>query len=458
MPHRALVLLLIPGLAAAAASAPPPADQDRPVPIAVRPERAQALYLLQGDATPERPVGDAIVLRDVRIPARVGDKGKLELDLARDGTFKPAKGVVAVSLPKPDGKGTLKLELLLTKAEDGAWRYRTLTQLTAQIGTERLVVVDGDGDGVFNEAGVDAIAWPGCVYAFPLPGSDERWCTPTLALAGLAFGPGGEDARVSGRPIATSEQAALPVLLDINQQRAALGLTPRPESAELSPPLQRHCQYMVGTGVLAHPEQEGVPGYSAEGHAAGMASILGMGTPAEALARQMINTFYHRQDVVRPDTLAFGVGYAGRFGGIDGRRALGGPQRYPVQVPVPDQVEVPTRFSPEAPDPIGGDRDAGFPVTVYFDGGAPTLTAWTLEAEATTGSTAGKRTPVECYVFDAAQGGAVDFNRMQHVVGLIAKQPLAEATRYHVSLTVGGDRQWTRAWSFATIGAKRPQR
>jgi hypothetical protein len=449
-------LFLLAGAAIAADSshASPQAagGADRPVPIAMRAERAQVLWHVQGDAGLDHPVGDAITLLGTAIPAHLADKGALELDVARDGHFKPAKGVVTVSVPKREGKGNVKLDLLLTKGEDGAWRYRTLTQLTVQIGTDRLVVIDVDGDGAFNHAGVDAMAWAGDDYAFPLPSAGERWCTPTLDLSGLAFGELGEEPKVVGRPLAANVTACLAVLKGINEARAGYGLTPRPEEPALSAALQKHCHYMVGTGKLAHPEEPGNPNYSEDGNAAGMSSILGMGHAPESIAAGMIMTFYHRQDVVRPQTLAFGLGFEGQFGGIDGRRALGAEAHWPVLVPEPDQYEVPLRFAPESPDPIGGARDAGFPITAYFDSPGLVLKSWKLEAL----PDRGQPRSLDCYTFDSRGGGDVNFNGFQKVVGLVPKEPLAEATRYRVALTVEVDgKDWKRTWEFATVGTKR---
>lgn len=35
------------------------------------------------------------------------------------------------------------------------------------------------------------------------------------------------------------------------------------------------------------------------------------------------STYFRRQEVIRPETLAFGVGYEGSYGGIDGRSVMG---------------------------------------------------------------------------------------------------------------------------------------
>ncbi|MBC8034884.1 MAG: alpha-glucosidase C-terminal domain-containing protein, partial [Chitinophagaceae bacterium] len=53
---------------------------------------------------------------------------------------------------------------------------------------------------------------------------------------------------------------------------------------------------------------------------------------AEEDVLMMVQTYFHRQDVIRPNTLAFGVGYEGKYGGIDGRTSLApaAAEQYPV--------------------------------------------------------------------------------------------------------------------------------
>jgi hypothetical protein len=440
-------------VAAAATPASAPAN-DRPIPLTLRAERAQAMYQVQGGATVDHPIGEALVLGGERFPARVTDQGHLEIDLARDGKPKPVRpGPLTVTLGKPEDKRRAKLEIYVVHGADQTWTYRTITQLSGQLGDEPIAVIDVDGDGVFNEPGVDGISLGGRDYAFPLPAGDEHWCTGKLIVTGLSFGAMGEQPKLVGRPLATTVSDTLAELLAINVERLKVGLTPRPENPALSAPLQKHCKYLVTLGKLSHPEEPGKAGYSPEGHEAGMNSILGMGRPPEGVAANMVATFYHRQDVVRPDTRAFGVGYEGTMAGIDGRRDLGARATWPILVPAPDQSEVPTHFNQENPDPIGGDQAAGYPITVYFGSGGLRLTAWKLEQLDKAGPKA-----VDCYVFDSTKGGNVQFNGYQRVVGLIAKEPLADAAVYRVSMTVdGAGGAWTKTWQFSTVGAKLPR-
>jgi len=457
-----IVPALILTVVAAVAVEPPPAAPaaDRAVTVRLQPEKAQAVYRTQLLADPDRPIGDAITLAGRAIAARLTAKGELELDLKGDGKFRSfsRSGLATVSVDLPLAEGKIKplaISLFVQKGTDGTWTYRNATQLTLAIGGESLAIIDVDGDGVWNEAGVDGMVWAGQTWLFPLPTADERWCTASLDCTGLTFGPQGQDPRLSARPLATTVPEALPVLRNVNHERVLIGLTPRPENLRLSADLQKHCQYMMLNDKLSHPEDAGKPGYSKEGHEAGMNSILGMGTAAERLGTMMVETYFHRQDVIRPETRAFGVGYAGKYGGIDGRRDMGksAAYRWPVLSPVPDQDDIALAYAKESPDACPGDQAAGYPITAYFGSGKPTLTAWSLTA--VSGKAPGA--PIECYPFDHKTGASAEFSGYQNCVCIMAKDPLQGGTTYEVMLKAEtGGKTWERTWRFTTVGgAKR---
>ncbi len=466
------IVLLGCAAVAAAADATKPAlpahDGDKPIAVKVRVDTAQARYRTQLMGDVDHPVGEAIVLHGLSIPTHLeGPEGKqeLKLDLKKDGTFKSVgKGVQTIALEDPATKAHLKASIYFEKGGGGAWTYRDVTQLTLQIGPDQVALVDVDGDGTFNEPGVDGMCWLGQSYLFPLPAPDERWCTPSLDLTGFSIGALGENPKVEGRPLATTVPDALGVLQGIEQARSTVGLTPRPENTGLSASLQKHCRYMAANRKLTHPEDAGATGYSADGNESGMNSILSQGSAAPDIAAMMMGTFYHRQDVIRPLTRGFGVGYEGAFGGIDGRRDLSSQKvEWPVLCPVPEQVDVPLRFNPEMPDPIAGDRSAGYPITAYFASGKLKLvkSSLTLVAGPASGGTAAAaaKAPIDCYAFDGTSGGDPTFNGYQCVVGLIAKEPLAEGSTYQAMLQVdAAGTPWTKTWRFTTVGAKAPSR
>ena len=419
-------------------------------------------YRAQLVAGPAHPVGEAITIAGQTIPARTSDKGDLELDLhgngkwrsfARASTFPVVLEQPAAKEGGPPRKRPIKIGV--TRDDAGVWTWQNLTVVRVQFGADVLTLVDGNGDGTWNDPHEDLVAWPDEAYAFPLPKEDEPWCTPNLAVTAFTVDAWAEEVTAEAVPITTTCAAATPVLRATNGERVKIGLTPRPEDAALSADLQKHCHWMATNGKLAHAEEPGTPGFSQEGNASGLRSILSAGAPADRVAHGMVTTLYHRQDVIRPETIGFGVGYEGAYGGIDGRTGVGRglPANWPILCPAPGGIDVPPRFSAEAPDPIGGDGSAGFPITAYFATDQVELADHRLVPIAK--NAVGP--PVECYVFDGKQGAEVGINRYQRMAALIPKEPLLAGTTYRVTMsgTVAGQ-AWDRTWEFTTAGGPRP--
>ena len=162
----------------------------------------------------DRPVGDKLDFGGQTMPAKVNDKGALELDLKNDGkprTISQKREIVTVALKgSGDKPRTLNAKLEFRKTEDGKWVYRNLTQLHVVIGTEQFGVVDANGNGAYNDAGVDGIVWEGRSWLFPLPAGPERWCSATMEFSGLEFGPLGENPTVKGKALATTVRRPCP--------------------------------------------------------------------------------------------------------------------------------------------------------------------------------------------------------------------------------------------------------
>ena len=176
---------------------------DMPLRIAMTAQDAAVLFNAQLLGDLDRPVGDAIKLRGLTIPARLDAKGQLEVDLKGDGKFRAIarQDVFSVTL-KGEGEKpkTLNVKLLVFKRDDGTWCYRNITQLQVQIEGEQFSVADANGNGVYNEPGVDGMAWQGGTWLFPLPAKTERWCSATQELTGPQFGPFGEEPAVLVHP------------------------------------------------------------------------------------------------------------------------------------------------------------------------------------------------------------------------------------------------------------------
>ena len=442
-----------------------PKEEEKPLRMLVHAEVAPGFYSAQLLGELDRPIGQSLTLAGLTIPARVDkEKGQLELDLRNDGKFSTYRQEQSLSLnlPREGAKTPLAVKIHLKKQPDGAWTYRNVTQLSVRIENEQFVIVDANGNGVYNEPGVDGIGLQSATYLFPLPSPGERWCTTEQEYTGLSLGPWGEDPKVSGRALATQHAGALPVLKGVIEERLKLGLTPRPEDPKLSSDLQKHCHYMAQSGALGHGEEKGKPGYTPEGAAAGPRSILSQGQPPGHIAAGMVQTYFHRIDVIRPDALAFGVGYEARFGGIDGRTNLrkDHAKLWPVLCPAPGQTDIGLTYGREAPDATPGDDRAGFPVTVQFHTQKLKLTSYTLRAVAAGATGPAKDAPnIECYTYDPKTGAASDMTGYLECVCVIPKDPLQSATEYEVTLNVEVDGQaWARTWRFTTVGGKRPRR
>lgn len=441
---------------------PQAASPDKPIKVVAVLQDRPGTFQSQLVGPLDRPVGDGLTLAGKTHPARINDKGALEIDVEGNGKFRTlGKREVVSFTVKGEGEkpksATLKIEF--RKPEDGPWVCRNLTVLALMIGTEAFFIADADVDGTYNGAGKDGMAWEGQTWLWPLPAEDERWCSATMDFAGIKLGPLGEAPSVEGRPLATTTPAALPVLKGVNEERVRIGLTPRPEDVRLSEELQKHCRYMAANNTLAHPEDKNKPGFSEEGHQAGMRSILSQGMPASEVAFGMVTTYFHRQDVIRPNTLAFGVGYEGAFGGIDGRSKLRpAPSNYwPVLCPVPGQQDVGLFYGKEAPDACPGDNASGYPITVYFGTSSLKLVSHELRAVGPANAPPvplpkGAKLPVvECYVYDPQTGPHCEFTKFQQCVCLIAKDPLKANTLYEVSLEVDvAGKPWSKTWRFST--------
>lgn len=441
-------------------------DDDKALKIVLVPQDSPGHWQAQLLGDLDRPVGDTLSFGGQSIPAKVNDKGGLELDLKNDGKPRVISGkrdIVAIDLKGAGDKPkTLKAKLEFRK-EDGKWVYRNLTQLHVVIGTEQFVVVDANGNGAYNDAGEDGMVWEGRTWLFPLPAESERWCSATMDFTGLQFGPLGESPAVKGKPLATTVPAALPILKGVNEERVQIGLTPRPEDEKLSADLQKHCKYMAMNNTLTHPEDKGKPGYTEEGNKAGLRSILGQGHSADRVASGMVETYFHRQDVIRPGALAFGVGIEGAFTGIDGRTTMGKVPEgaWPVLCPVPGQSGIATNYAKEAPDATPGDGQAGYPITVYFGTASLKLKEWKLSVyppgtmALPVGAKLPPGTPVDCYVFDPTQGASADMTKYQACVCLIPKDPLKVNVDYEVSMTVDvAGKPWSKTWRFSTNVSK----
>src|SRR3954471_757849 len=192
-----LAMLICPGLWAAATKPPvkaaepatpavsPVVGEDKALNVQVVAQDAPSFYGAQLLGDLDRPVGDAIKMKGLSLPARVDAKGQLELDVKGDGKFKviAKQDVIPVTLKgEGDKPKTLNVKLQVFK-KDETWVYRNVTQLLVRIESENFVIIDANGDGIYNAPGVDGMAWENEKYLFPLAASAERWCSATQDFA-----------------------------------------------------------------------------------------------------------------------------------------------------------------------------------------------------------------------------------------------------------------------------------
>lgn len=446
------VMLLLAVLSAGAEEPAKEAAEFKPLRVMARPEQAQRLFKAQLLGELDHPVGGKIEIGGTIIKVEEGGKGELLLEIdGRKRTLGRGPKAVPIKLQRKD-KRTIQACLYFQPKGDGVWTYRNLTVFRLFVGQEQLLLVDANGNGVYNEAGKDGMAWEGYEFLWPVPAKDERWCTQKLELTGLEIEPLGEEVKVSGRPLETRHQAALPVLLDANEERSKLGMTPRPEDPEISDAAQKHCNYMALNNYLGHSEDEGRPGYTREGAASAARSILSMGRGAAKVAEGFVATLWHRQDVIRPDTFLFGVGNKGSYSAIDGREGRGGAESHwwPVLCPAPNQNQVPLNFRHESPEPVPAGVRAGFPVTAYFGTRNLKMNGYTLKK--VNGPQTGEN--IDCWMYGPNLDKQNNMATYQHVVAIIPKAPLSGGTIYEVTFDIevdGAARKLT--WRFCTVGA-----
>lgn len=230
----------------------------------------------------------------------------------------------------------------------------------------------------------------------------------------------------------------------LNRVRKAAGLY----GVELDPVMSRkaelHARYLqinAGRpeldGLRAHHEVPSLPGYTADGAEAGVASVIAFAHEhAPDAIDAWLSTLYHRTPILRRDLLRIGIGRAGAIHVlmVDGEHSPA--IQPPVLFPIPSQRDVPSRFSlGEVPEPrpaawfgtLWADATAmrsGYPVTVAFD-----RSASITEVRATL---ADERGPVEVAT-SSPQAPATGFPQGA-VVAMLPRHPLAPGTRYRATV------------------------
>jgi len=301
---------------------------------------------------------------------------------------------------------------------------------------------DVDGNGKFNDPGIDGWALNKMAYQLPY---EER----TLIGASNVTWRIAEDGsvlryRVEPLPLEPGQRK---ILVDFNQWRFMNGLPAVRISKELTDACNEHCAYMERHG-MTHEQEEGQEGYTPGGANAGKRSCLSEEQPKISVTL-FYASFYHRLPLLWPGTRSIGVGKSRRFTAID---ALTDRQprawSYPIIVPAPNTFGHPTLFAREAPNPIPEGITAGFPITLTFPRGTVVT-----RARATLRLRRGRKNGPEVPVLVSAPDNPAHKNRPRNrsSICIIPREPLRPMKTYHVSVKwVEDGAEKEREWLFNT--------
>ena len=306
--------------------------------------------------------------------------GLLGLALAGGGAGILAGEGPAPAPSAPQGvKSTIKLVPTVlpvpVAAHFGPWAEKPVPPKTRCAGgilekpQTAFIIADLDGNGRFGDLWSDGLLFMGSRFLLPL---EEVTWFGDHQVKFLAVSPDGSEIQLEVTPVEASD-VQLAVLRQINAHRVSCGLPPRGLNPELTRACQAHCHYCAINNYFGHPEDKSKPGYTPEGHNAGMASIIHMGMTPEGAVGGFLATFLHRIDLIWPDTNAYGAGSEGRITAINGRvdRRKNLKWGWPVPYPAEFQEGMGLAFAPESPNPIPNEATSpcGFPVTLTFASG-----------------------------------------------------------------------------------------
>jgi hypothetical protein len=158
----------------------------------------------------------------------------------------------------------------------------------------------------------------------------------------------------------------------LNAWRNAAGLAPHRIDENRWRACGLHHAYWTKNGFSAHDQDPAKPGFTTDGALAGSrSSVWAMGAAAQFVVR-IGGSVLHRSSLLgRPSE---GVGfYAGPAGSLLWGAEIEGISRgFPVAIPGPGQVDVPSNCEPEMPlparDPNFYEKARGFPVSVTWSG------------------------------------------------------------------------------------------
>lgn len=152
-------------------------------------------------------------------------------------------------------------------------------------------------------------------------------------------------------PSTANPPGAGAALAKINQVRRAAALKP----VELDPLISRGCQaharyldrnqtHPAARGLGMHQELASLPGFSLEGEAAGMMSVIARRDSLSEAVDAFLATLYHRVPLLRPSLQRVGMGFAGRTAVINVQTGWKAMIRTPSLIPLPRPAKPRWRF------------------------------------------------------------------------------------------------------------------
>lgn len=325
----------------------------------------------------------------------------------------------------------------------------------AKIDGERLLIVDVDANGRFDDPLVDAWTF----LARPV-GTKRRFLFPlesaiTLGVQAIHVEVARDGSSVAYRiePVAGAERFARG-LARLNDLRIRNGIPPVLGDEALMAAAEKHIRYMIRNGSYGHEQTRGAPEYSEEGARAGTYSVIDWGVTLEQASERWWATLFHRLPISDPRDRRVGPARGGS------RVMVYVPEPppsvewdWPVLVPAPDTEDVPTHAGREIPLSYPEGTQPGYPITLLFPYLRSDVTDVT--AELRTKGRRGKAVPV--HLSTPARPAHPTISRNHGAICLIPQEALVPRTTYEVRVEyTWEDTVRTRTWSFRTGRVQRP--
>jgi len=305
-----------------------------------------------------------------------------------------------------------------------------------------------------------------------------RLAPAALLVAALLTACGGGGTAVSGPTTTTppvTQEPGAPALTGntatdgynwFNYRRAQLGLSTLTRNSLLDAAAQAHSDYQQLNRSITHTETPGQPGFTGVAltdrlNAAGYklagsyyaaGEVISATTSGSGFyqAEELITAIYHRFVIFEPVFRDIGAGaattpgsytyFTADFAVVNSTAGLGRGQI--VTYPFNNQANVPANFfsDNESPDPVPGQNEVGYPISVHADK-INTVTVQSFTVAPRGGTALATRLLSEATGTPEASSAAA----------IVPLAPLRSATTYDVSFsgTVGGVAV-TRNWSFTT--------